>query len=170
MKKAGLEGHVFKLHTSEAAHKGAIDTVLLFQQHAAKAGIKIEVVKEASDGYWSNVWNVKGFSQSYWNGKETADLMFTLSYAEGAPWNDTHFSHARFNTLLKAGRTEQDEQKRRQIYGEIQQILRDEGGVISPVFADIVDAATTRLKFGENYATNMDLDGGRFAERWWFAS
>lgn len=170
LKKAGMEGHVFKLHTSDTAHKGAVDTAQLFQQHAAKAGIKIQVVKEAADGYWSEVWNKKGFSQSYWSGKATIDLMLTLSYKGGAAWNDTHFNHARFDQLLEAARSEQDYQKRREMYGEMQRILKDEGGVITPVFADLVEAATTRIKFGDKYGTDLDLDSGRFAERWWFES
>lgn len=55
LKKAGLLDHTFKLHTAEVAYSGAIDTAVLYQEHAAKAGIKIEVVREPDDGYWSEV-------------------------------------------------------------------------------------------------------------------
>jgi peptide/nickel transport system substrate-binding protein len=32
---------------------------VIYQQNAAKAGIKIQVVKEPSNGYWSNVLKKK---------------------------------------------------------------------------------------------------------------
>ncbi|MBW1867623.1 MAG: peptide ABC transporter substrate-binding protein, partial [Deltaproteobacteria bacterium] len=59
MKKAGMLDHTFKLHTADSAFAGAVDSALLYQQSAAKAGVKIQVVKEPSDGYWSNVWMKK---------------------------------------------------------------------------------------------------------------
>jgi peptide/nickel transport system substrate-binding protein len=169
LKKAGLEGHVFKLHTAEAAHNGAVDTALLFQQHAAKAGIQIEVVREASDGYWSEVWNKKPFCQSYSSGRITEDLMFTSLYHSGAPWNDTHFKNARFDQLLLAARSEQNVQKRGDMYAEMQKILKDEGGAIVMAFIDFVDGANQKVKF-DKFSSDFELDGGRFAERWWFAS
>lgn len=65
MKKANLGDHTFKLHAADAAFDGAVDASLLWKEHAAKAGINIEVVKEPNDGYWSNVWNVKPFSACF---------------------------------------------------------------------------------------------------------
>jgi len=47
---------------------------VLYQQSAAKAGIKIQVVKEPSDGYWSNVWMKKAWSMSYWSALLTVDF------------------------------------------------------------------------------------------------
>ena len=56
MKKAGMLDHVFNLHSAEAAFGGATDAAVMIKEHAKKAGIKINVVQEPSDGYWSNVW------------------------------------------------------------------------------------------------------------------
>lgn len=169
LKKAGLESHVFKLHSSDGAHKGAVDTALLFEQHAAKAGIELEVVREPSDGYWSEVWLKKPFCQVYWSGRPTEDYMLTTMFQSEAAWNDTHFKNARFDQMLKAARTEQDQQKRREMYGEMQGIIRDEGGTIIPVLVDYVDAASKRVKFAQ-LANSYEMDGMRFAERWWFES
>ena len=46
--------------------------------------------------------------------------------------------------------------------------MRDEGGVVIPMFADHVMAATKKLKF-EKVSGIKGLDDGRIAERWWFA-
>jgi peptide/nickel transport system substrate-binding protein len=50
----------------------------------------------------------------------------------------------------------------------MQKIVRDEGSVVIPMFADYVEAATTKLKF-DQVAGNWELDGCKLAERWWFA-
>jgi len=55
------------------------------------------------------------------------------------------------------------------MYGEMQRIVSDEGGAVIPVFADFVDAADTKVRFGD-LSSNWQLDGLRAAERWWFES
>jgi len=166
LKKAGLEGHTFRLHTSELG--GFVDSATLYQEHAKKAGIDIELVREPADGYWSNVWLKKPFVSCYWNGRPTIDMMFTTSYAADANWNDSNWKHARFNKLLKEARAELDAKKRYEMYFEMQKICRDEGGVIAFMFKDHVQAASKKVKF-KYIAGNFPNDGLRNAERWWFA-
>jgi peptide/nickel transport system substrate-binding protein len=168
IKKAGLKDHTFKLHTSDAAFAGAVDMAMLYKEQAAKCGIKIEVVKEPDDGYYSDVWLKKGWCFDYWWGRATEDWMFSTTYADGAAWNETHWKNERFNKLLIEARSELDEAKRREMYVEMQKLVRDEGGAIIPVYMSDLHAASTKLKFdmvGANYA----WDGLRLPERWWFA-
>ena len=168
LKKAGLDGQTFKLHTADAAFAGAVDASMLWQAQAKKAGIDIEVVREPVDGYWDNVWNKKGWSACFWFARVTADWMFTMAYAADAPANDMHWKHERFNKLLVEARGELDQKKRKEMYHEMQEIVRDEGGVIIPIIANMLDAASTKVKF-DNPAGNQELDGLRICERWWFA-
>ena len=168
LKKAGLSGHTFKLHAADAAFGGAVDAAVLLKEHAAKAGINIEVVREPNDGYWSNVWLKKAWCTCYWSGRATEDWMFSTAYAADAKWNDTFWKHDRFNQLVTAARAELDDAKRREMYGECQQIVRDEGGVIVPMFADYVEASSDKLRHGK-VAGNWELDGQKLPERWWFA-
>ncbi|MBW1867616.1 MAG: peptide ABC transporter substrate-binding protein, partial [Deltaproteobacteria bacterium] len=141
----------------------------LYREHAARAGIKIDVVREPNDGYWSNVWMKKPWCMCYWSGRATADWMFSTSYAEDASWNDSFWKHDRFNKLLKEARAELDDARRRELYVECQRIVRDESGVVIPVFGNWIEAATSKLRI-ENPAGNWEMDGHRCAERWWFAS
>jgi peptide/nickel transport system substrate-binding protein len=53
------------------------------------------------------------------------------------------------------------------LYVECQRIVCDEGGVVIPLFAHWVEAASEKLKF-ENPAGNWEMDGQRAPERWWF--
>jgi peptide/nickel transport system substrate-binding protein len=168
IKKAGFEGHTFKLHVADAACGGAVDAAVLYREHAAKAGINIQVVQESGDGYWSNVWLSKPWCAAWWSGRSTADWMFSVEFAADAAWNDSHWKNDRFNKLLKEARAELNENKRREMYVEMQKIARDDSGVVIPMFANHVEASTTKLKF-DKVAGNWELDGTRIAERWWFA-
>ena len=169
LKKAGLQDHTFKLHTSDGAFNGAVDTAVLYKEQAAKAGIKIKVVREPNDGYWSNVWLKKPFCTSFWSGRPTEDLMFTTAYAADSPWNDAHWKNKRFNTLLAKARTELDSDRRRAMYWEMQEIVRDDGGTIIPVYAQYVFASRSNVAHGP-LAANRDVDGWKSMERWWLKS
>ena len=169
LKKAGELGRTFKLHAADAAFPGAVDASVLIKESAAKAGIKIEVVREPDDGYWENVWIKKGWVQCYWSGRATADWMFSIAYAADASWNDTKWKHPKFNQLLKSARAELDTKKRRELYVECQRIVSDEGATAVPAFALQLSAASKKLGF-KNPAANWEFDGFRLAERWWFKS
>ncbi len=168
-KKAGVGDAVLDLSAADAAFPGAVDAAVLYKEHAAKAGININVIREPNDGYWSNVWMKKAWCACYWSGRATEDWMFGTAYERGVPWNDTFWEHARFNELLIKARAELDSAKRRQMYLEMQTIVRDEGGVVVPMYANYVDAASRKLAHEEQIGNNWQLDGVRIAERWWFA-
>ncbi len=167
LKKAGMLDHEFRLSTSEAAFQGAEGAAVVFQEHAKKAGIKVKVIREPSDGYWNDVWTKKEFCMSYWSGRPTEDMMFSVVYAANAPWNETHWKNKRFNELLVQARTELDEKKRAAQYAEMQQICRDDGGAIIPVFPKIVEANSKKIDHGPLSGV-FENDGNRNAERWWF--
>ena len=70
--------------------------------------------------------------------------MFTTTYAADSPWNDAHWKNKRFNTLLVEARTELDPDRRRAMYWELQEIVRDDGGTIIPVYGNMsLPAAAT---------------------------
>ncbi len=168
LQQSGLDSLSVDLSTSEAAFVGAVDAAVLYKEHAAPAGIDINVVRETPDGYWADVWMNKAWCTCYWGGRPTEDWMFSTAYAADAPWNDTFWKHDRFNELLIAARAELDEGVRREMYREMQQIVATEGGVLVAAYANNVDAASTALAHGPHVAGNWGMDGARLMERWWF--
>ena len=169
LKQAGMDSLTVDLSVADAAFAGAVDAGALFAESAKAAGITLNLIREPNDGYWSNVWNTKPFSACYWGGRPVEDQMFSTAYASGAAWNDTVWEHERFNMLLVAARAEVDEDKRREMYAEMQQLVRDEGGVIVPMFASYVFATSDKVATPEQMGSNWDLDGERWMERWSFA-
>ncbi len=166
LKQAGLDSLSVDLSAADAAFAGAVDAAVLYKEHAAKSGIEINVVREPDDGYWSNVWMKKSFCMCYWGGRPTADWMFTIAYAANADWNDAYWSNDRFNELLVAARAELDDDKRRTMYHEMQQIVRDDGGTIVPMYASYVTATSNWVDTNGKLAANWDMDGNRAFVRW----
>lgn len=167
LKKAGYNSLSVDLSTSDAVFTGAVDAAVIYREHAAKAGIDINVKREPADGYWENVWMKRPWSMSYSSPRGTADWFFSQFFAEDANWNDTNWHNERFNTLLKAARAELDAGKRQEMYAEMQALVHNQGGWVAPAFSAYVSAATKAVGHGK-IATNRDMDGNRIAERWWF--
>jgi peptide/nickel transport system substrate-binding protein len=169
LKQAGLDSIDIDLSASNAAFEGAVDAAQLYQASAAAGGININVIQEPSDGYWSNVWLKKPFCACYWSGRATEDWMFSTAYEAGVPWNDSQWDEkdsARFQELLLTARAELDSTRRRDQYFEMQQILRDEGGVLVPMFANYVQAVNNRISSPETVGNLWQMDNARMAERW----
>ena len=169
LKEAGMDTLNVQLSAADGAFIGAVDAALLYSEKAAAAGINIEVIREPNDGYWETVWTKKSWCASFFGGRPTEDWAFSTGYASGAPWNDTFWGNARFNELLSAARSELDEDKRREMYHEMQSIVSNDGGAVIPMFADYVMGLSDKIAHPEEVAANYTLDGFRAIERWWFA-
>lgn len=167
LKKAGMEGVRIPLSAADTAFPGAVDMVTLYKEHLEPVGIDLQVVREPNDGYWSNVWLVKPFVVVGWGARPTPDVMFSLAYSKGADWNESHYAGERFNTLLIEARSELNDAKRGEMYAEMQQIMRDEGGTVVPFFRNRVYVRAAKIKHGEKLTGNWPLDGARAYERWW---
>ncbi len=167
LKEAGLDSLKIDLSSSDAAFGGAVDAAILYQNSASAAGIEINVVREPNDGYWSDVWMKKPFSAVYWSGRVVEDAMFTMAYQSGSSWNDTFWSNARFDELLLDARAELDENKRREMYYEMQALVNQDGGAVIPMFASYVFATSDKIGH-DDFGSDWDVDGQRWTERWWF--
>ena len=143
-KASGHDGSIL-LRTSDNSFPGAPDAAQLFQQSAKAAGIALDIKREPNDGYWSEVWNKQPFCTSYWSGRATQDAMFATAYLSTADWNDTRFFNETFDQLLVAARAELDTAKRTQMYADMGTIVRDEGGLICPMFNNFIDATSDKV-------------------------
>jgi peptide/nickel transport system substrate-binding protein len=169
LKQAGLDSLDVSLSAADAAFGGAVDAAVLYQNSAKESGINLTPVREPNDGYWSDVWMKKPFAAVYWGGRPVEDQMFSTAYETGAAWNDSFWSNKRFDELLVKARAELDDDARRAMYYEMQEILNQQGGVIIPMFASYVFATSDRVGYGDTFGSNWDLDGERWMERWWFS-
>jgi peptide/nickel transport system substrate-binding protein len=169
IRDAGLRGLEIDLSVSNAAFPGAVEAAQLYKTSARDAGITINVVEEPRDGYWSDVWLQKSWSACYWSGRATEDWLFSTAYEAGAPWNDTGWVNDRFQALLVQARTELDSGKRRDQYREMQELVSKHGATVIPMYANFVDAHTTRIANSGVVGNAFQMDSARMIERWWMA-
>jgi len=158
-KKSGHDGKVL-LRTSDVAFPGAVDASQLFEQSAAAAGIPLEIKREPGDGYWSEVWNKQPFCASYWSGRPVQDQMYSTAYLSTADWNDTKFFREDFDKIIVEARAELDAAKRKELYRAAAVMVRDEGGLILPMFNNFIDA--TGDKVG---GWSVDSNGGMMNDK-----
>tara|TARA_R110002049_G_scaffold23781_6_gene84733 strand:- start:121648 stop:123243 length:1596 start_codon:yes stop_codon:yes gene_type:complete len=142
---SGHDGSPIILRVSDGAFPGAVDAASLFQESAKAAGIPLEIKREPNDGYWSEVWNVQPFCASYWGGRPVQDQMYSTAYLSTADWNDTRWKRPEFDSMLTAAKAELDEAKRKEIYSQMGRMLREEGGLILPMFNDFVDGVSNNV-------------------------
>ena len=66
--------------------------------------------------------------------------MYSTAYITGADWNDTRFFDEGFDEIIFAARAELDEARRAELYRDAATKVRDDGGLILPMFNDFLDA------------------------------
>ncbi|MGR3758651.1 ABC transporter substrate-binding protein [Roseobacteraceae bacterium NS-SX3] len=165
-KKSGHDGSPIVLRVSDVAFPGALDAAQLFQQSANAAGIPLELKREPGDGYWSEVWNKQPFCASYWGGRPVQDQMYTTAYLSTADWNDTRFKREDFDKMLFEARAELDADKRKEMYSKMGMMVRDEGGLICPMFNDFVEAVGTQVQGWVEDPTG-DTMAGKWSHKCW---
>ncbi len=168
LKKAGMENLEINISSADSITTGAVDAMVLYSQHASAAGIKINVVREPNDGYWSDVWLKKPWCMVTWGARPTPDVMYSLAYKKGAPWNESHWENPRFNELLVKAKGELEEARRSEMYHEMGMLMRDDGGSVLPYFPNFVFGRRKNVRHTGQLAASWAMDGGRSASRWWF--
>ena len=167
LKQAGMETLKVDLNVAEAAFTGATDTGVLFKETASVAGIDLNLIRASSDGYWDKVWMQAPFCASYWGGRPTADQMLSIAYQSTAKWNETAWRRPEFDKLLVEARALLDNGKRKEMYGEMQKMIWEDGGAIIPMFIDFIEGGSEKVK-GMKPHPMFDLMGQRIGERVWF--
>ncbi len=167
-KKSGHDGSPIVLQVSEVSFPSAIEAAQLFQQSANACGIAIDVKREPGDGYWAEVWNKRPFCASFWAGRPVQDQMYSTAYLSTSDWNDTRFKNEHFDKLLIEAKGELDSSRRKEIYSEMGYLVRDEGGVISPMFNDVIEGVRDDVQGWEDNSL-LGLMNGNVASKCWFA-
>ena len=166
--KSGVGGSKLPITVSPAADN-SIEMAELMQQAGAKIGLNLDLKRVPADGYWSNYWMKQPIGFGNINPRPSADVLFTLFFKSDAAWNESAWKDEKFDQLLVAARSETDDAKRKQMYGDMQALVHEGSGIGIPVFASILDAHSVKLKglrpiptgglMGYNYAESVWLDG-----------
>lgn len=169
LKKAGMDSLDVVLNTSQAVNGvgvNAVDAAVLYAEAAKEGGINIEVKNNPADGYWDNVIFNNNCWMGFWNARPSADLMLTTAYLSTAKWNEARLKSDVLDARIVEARAETDFAKRKELYGDAQRIISDEGGTGIPVFVDYQDGYRSKVKGLVPHAAGV-LSGGRFSDMVW---
>lgn len=118
---------------------------VVFQQQAAKAGIKVKIVNAAADGYWSEVWMKKDMFATSW-GERPAHQALSEAFSSEAKWNESYLSDHNFDFALERAQAELDFYDRKQAYIEVQDYLAEISGTLIPFHRSQLVALSPRVK------------------------
>ena len=149
--------------------RGGLDPVIMIQREADKIGLKLDIKKVPHDGYWGNTWMNTPVHLTNWNMRPTAYVMMELAYAPEAPWNESHWKNDRMGFLLGAARAETNQEKRKEIFCEMEGLIRDESGTCVPFHSNYVDAVSDRIK-GVPHVPLAEVGGAEWPEFVWIDS
>jgi peptide/nickel transport system substrate-binding protein len=166
LQRAGIGRTRVPVYASPAA-EGSVDMASIVQEYGAKVGLNVAVNRVPADGYWSTHWMKHPLGFGNTNPRPTADLVFSLFYKSDAAWNESGWKNPRFDRLLLEARAEGDHARRKQLYGEMQGLVRANCGVSIPVFISLIDAYDRRLK-GWYPVQLGGFMGYTFAEHLWW--
>jgi peptide/nickel transport system substrate-binding protein len=166
-RKSGVGSSAVPIYASPAADN-SIEMAVLMQQAGQQIGLNLDIKRVPADGYWSNYWMKQPLGFGNINPRPSADILLTLFFKSDATWNESGWKNAKFDQLLLAARQETDEAKRKQMYCDMQHMIRDEAGIGIPLFISMLDGHASRLKglraipvggmMGYNFAENVWLD------------
>jgi peptide/nickel transport system substrate-binding protein len=158
------DGLDLTLHTSPG-RPGMQESALTFKDMAAAAGVRVEIVSHPIDNFWADIWKKTPFFTSNWTGRPTAEQMMSLIYLCDSPGTESKWCNPEFDALLAEATGTLDPDARRALLTEAQQILADDGPIISPYFRSYITAYTSRLQgFAAHPLRWLDL------RRAWLAS
>ena len=95
--------------------------------------------------------------------------MYSTAYLSTADWNDTRFLRPDFDKMVLAARAEVDNDKRKAMYRDMAIIVRDEGGLILPMFNDFIDATSAKVG-GWVKDGNQEMMGGYALSKCWLVA
>jgi peptide/nickel transport system substrate-binding protein len=137
-----------------AGHGGGLDVTLIasdrpgtrtqlgvaLREMAKPAGFNITVQTMAHATFLDQAWLKAPFYVGYYNMQATIDAVFSLLYTADAPWNESKWNNAAFDTLIATARRTADDAQRKQLYDQAQKLMYDEVPTLIPTFFDVLAA------------------------------
>ncbi len=144
LEQAGYpDGIDVTLHTADVAN-GMIELAVAFKESAAPAGIRVDVQRHPSDGFWDVVWNNGLFTVVFWFGRIPDQALSIQTHSE-ANWNAPRYKNPVVDDLIVKARGE-DLEGQKETYGEIQRILIDDVPRIVAAFQPWIYGARNNVR------------------------
>ena len=143
LKAAGAEGLHVTLVTADIA-QGAVLAAQVFAQQASAAGVAVSVDDVTVNEFYGSNYLSWPFAQDYWFYNFYLPQV-SLATLPKAPFNETHWNNARYNSLYAQAIATTDASLSTELAHEMQLIEYNEGGYIIPFFPPVIDGFATNV-------------------------
>ncbi len=109
------------------------------------AGIRAKINVMPSNKFWE-VWDKVPFGFTEWTHRPLGFMVLALAYRTGVPWNESAYSNAKFDELLTKAEGTLDVDARREIIGELEKIMQEDGPITQPLWRSVYAAYDKRVK------------------------
>ncbi len=98
-----------------------------------KVGVNVKLNVMPGAEYW-DVWTKVPFGATIWYHRPLAMMIMGLGYRTGVPWNESGYSNPKFDEILTKAEGTLDMGKRRELLGQLEQIMHEDGPITQPIF------------------------------------
>jgi peptide/nickel transport system substrate-binding protein len=127
------DGIKLVLHTPDSG--GRPDLAAVLKQQWGEAGIDVELSIEPESVYYGeDGWLEVDLGITGWGSRPYPQFYLDVMLITGAAWNESHFSDAEFDALVKTAGSTLDEAERIKAYSDIQTLLAERGPIIIPYY------------------------------------
>jgi peptide/nickel transport system substrate-binding protein len=109
------------------------------------AGIRAKINVLPSAKFWE-LWTEVPFGFTEWTHRPLGFMVLALAYRTGVPWNESRYSNAKFDELLGKAEGTLDVDKRREILGELEAIMLEDGPITQPLWRSVYAAYDKRVQ------------------------
>lgn len=144
LKQASQRDLQVELVTSSGVGAGAVEAARLFATQAKGVGVDVRVREVDGKVFYGPEYLSWPFAVDYWFTRSYLPQVFQGSLPD-SPYNECHWSDARFVDLINQARREMDEARRVELLREAQRIEYDSGGYVVWGFKNQVDAYSAKV-------------------------
>lgn len=122
------------------------DAAIALQEMLKAAGIMITLDKVPVNTYYAEKYMQVPFFSSWWPGMSDPNGVLPFGYTADAIFNESGWSDPQLDELIVQARGELDLAARQKAYTQVQAIISEQGGVLIPYFASLLQAARTNVR------------------------
>lgn len=145
LSQAGYSDLKVSLQVGSNTYGGMVEMATLFAESVKAGGVSVEVHTSPSAQYYDQYYYKPEypFFTTYWQGRTVAGMIAETQLPDS--FNETNFNNAQFNQLYKEATASKDPAVQKDRLVACQEILYNEGGFIIPVFANFINAASSKV-------------------------
>jgi peptide/nickel transport system substrate-binding protein len=164
LRQAGQENLSLEFVTSPVS-TGRIESAQVFVQQANSAGLNLKLRQVDATTFYDRYFLKAPLAQSTWATRYYLPQA-AVTMLPTAPYNDTHWSNAKWDALVSEALATVDEQKAKELIGEAQKIEWNEGGYINWGWANVFDAYTEHVHGLVPDKSGFSLTSFSFRQAW----